>query len=397
MTKNILFITRNGLLEPLGQSQILSYLVPLSKEYSINIISFEKAEDIKNTEHLADIKAICKKNNIYWRPLVYRETFRSLGVIIGWIELFFQALKICRDQKINCIHARSYYPGFIALLIYYIKKIPFIFDMRALWPEELVEAGRLKHKSIPWKLIKKLEKKCLQHAFAVVSLTHAAVEYLDKIHPDLSLKRKTFVIPTCADLERFQLKDREFPQETITLSCVGSMLSGWFKIDVMRDVIDYVGSHYSNVNFELLTRDNKNELMLKIDPDNKWSNRIHVESVLFKNMPDRLSKHQGSMFFFTANISKLGSAPTRMAEILGTGVPVLTNSGVGDVDKIVVEQNVGELLVSESKADIKIACDNFMQLIRQDDIAKRCRATAEAIFSLDSGVKKYKSIYSNIV
>ena len=114
-------------------------------------------------------------------------------------------------------------------------------------------------------------------------------------------------------------------------------------------------------------------------------------------MPMKLSNHNGSVFFFTSNISKLGSAPTRMAEILGTGIPVLTNSGVGDVDKIVLENKIGELLNSENKIDIKTACDNFMQLVIKKDIAKHCRLAAEELFSLDVGVKNYRSIYNKII
>lgn len=397
MKKNILFITRNGLLEPLGQSQILSYLMGLSKEFSIHIISFEKDKDIKNKEHLSSIKNICTDNNIDWTPLTYRKTLRSLGVVIGFVELFFKALKICKEKKIDCIHARSYYPAFIALLIHKIKKVPFIFDMRALWPEELVEAGRLKEKSIPWKVIKALEKKCLKKSFAVVSLTHAALEHLDKVHPEFLLKQKTSVIPTCANLERFTLKNRKFVQEDITISCIGSMLSGWFKINILKEVVAYMLGNYPNVKFEFLTRDSKKELMLKINPENKWTNRIQIESVLFRDMPKRLCNHDGSVFFFTANISKLGSAPTRMAEILGTGIPVLTNPGVGDVDKIVLEHKVGELLNSENEVDINIACNNFIELIKQNGIAEQCRATAEKLFSLDVGVVNYKYIYNKIV
>ena len=121
MKKNILFITRNGLLEPLGQSQILSYLIPLSKEFSIHIISFEKDKDIENKEQLSRIKSSCTENNIDWTPLTYRKTFRSLGIIVGFIELFFKVIRVCKVNKIDCIHARSYYPAFIALLIHQIK------------------------------------------------------------------------------------------------------------------------------------------------------------------------------------------------------------------------------------------------------------------------------------
>jgi glycosyltransferase involved in cell wall biosynthesis len=395
--KKVIFLTRNGLLEPLGQSQILSYLIPLSKEFSIHIISFEKDKDIENKEQLSRIKSSCTENNIDWTPLTYRKTFRSLGIIVGFIELFFKVIRVCKVNKIDCIHARSYYPAFIALLIHQIKKVPFIFDMRALWPDELVEAGRLKESSISWKIIKTLEKQCLKKAFAVVSLTHAAVEHLDKVHPNFLLKDKTSVIPTCANLERFKLKNREFTPNAITISCIGSMLSGWFKIDVLKAVVDYMLSNYPSVKFEFLTRDNKEDLLSKIDVEHKWVGRIYIDSVLFKDMPTRLTKHDGSVFFFTANTSKLGSAPTRMAELLGTGIPVLTNSGVGDVDKIVLEHKVGELLNSENETDIKIACDNFINLIKKENIAQQCRSTAEALFALDVGVVNYMSIYRKIV
>ena len=395
--KNILFITRNGLLEPLGQSQILSYLIPLSKEFSIHIISFEKDKDIENKEQLSRIKSSCTENNIDWTPLTYRKTFRSLGIIVGFIELFFKVIRVCKVNKIDCIHARSYYPAFIALLIHQIKKVPFIFDMRALWPDELVEAGRLKESSISWKIIKTLEKQCLKKAFAIVSLTHAAVEHLDKVHPNFLLKDKTSVIPTCANLERFKLKNREFTPNAITISCIGSMLSGWFQIDILKAVVDYMLRNYPSVKFEFLTRDCKEDLLSKIDVEHKWVSRIHIDSVLFKDMPTRLTKHDGSVFFFTANTSKLGSAPTRMAELLGTGIPVLTNSGVGDVDKIVLDHKVGELLNSENEANIKIACDNFINLIRKENIGQQCRSTAEALFALDVGVVNYRSIYRKIV
>jgi len=397
MKKNILFITRNGLLEPLGQSQILSYLVPLSKDFSINIISFEKNNDVENKEHLNSIRKICVDNNIEWKPLTYRKIFRSLGVLVGFIELFFLSFKICKTKKINCIHARSYYPAFVALVIHKLKKTAFIFDMRALWPEELVEAGRLKENSVSWKIIKNLEKKCLKNASAVVSLTHAAVNHLDNVHQELFLKDKMVVIPTCANLKRFKLKDSDLSSQSITISCIGSMLSGWFKINMLKEVVDYLLSTYENVCFEFLTRDDKEKLLQKIDLENKWQKRIHIESVLFKDMPMKLSNHNGSVFFFTSNISKLGSAPTRMAEILGTGLPVLTNSGVGDVDKIVIENKVGELLNSENEEDIKITCDNFMQLVIKKDIAKQCRLAAEELFSLDVGVKNYRSIYNKII
>ena len=83
-----------------------------------------------------------------------------------------------------------------------------------------------------------------------------------------------------------------------------------------------------------------------------------------------------------------------MAEIFGVGIPVLTNSGVGDVGAIVGEFGVGELLNSLDPNEVKASCDNFMKLMQKQDITKTCRKTAEDLFSLESGVNKYQQAYN---
>ena len=45
---SILYITYDGILEPLGQSQVLAYLEKLANDKTIYIISFEKKKDLKN-------------------------------------------------------------------------------------------------------------------------------------------------------------------------------------------------------------------------------------------------------------------------------------------------------------------------------------------------------------
>ena len=45
---NVLYISYDGMLEPLGQSQVLSYLKLLASDRSIHLISFEKAADWAN-------------------------------------------------------------------------------------------------------------------------------------------------------------------------------------------------------------------------------------------------------------------------------------------------------------------------------------------------------------
>ena len=67
-----LYLTRNGLLEPLGQSQVLGYLKGLSQDYQITLITFEKPEDMADTQAMAKANADCEAHGIDWRPKRFR-------------------------------------------------------------------------------------------------------------------------------------------------------------------------------------------------------------------------------------------------------------------------------------------------------------------------------------
>ena len=65
--KKVLYIsTRTGLAEPLGRSQVLPYMLELSKNNKIFIISSEKKIDLEDQENIKKIKSLLKKNNIIW-------------------------------------------------------------------------------------------------------------------------------------------------------------------------------------------------------------------------------------------------------------------------------------------------------------------------------------------
>ena len=75
MSNKNLFITYDGLLDPLGQSQILPYLKIIAKEYPINVLSFEK----KNLENKEKLKNLIGDSNITHQYLYYTSNFGKVG------------------------------------------------------------------------------------------------------------------------------------------------------------------------------------------------------------------------------------------------------------------------------------------------------------------------------
>ncbi|MCP9910753.1 glycosyltransferase [Cyanobium sp. BA20m-p-22] len=395
--KQVLYLTRNGLLEPLGQSQIFPYIRGLSRDYKITLISFEKPADVAAHSLLHRARERCGELGLRWIPLRFRLKPRPWAPALAVPQLALVALwQWRRRPRPQLVHARSYVPAAIALLLYRLTGVPFIFDMRALWPEELITAGHLRRGSLLHRALLALERRCLQEASAVVSLTHAAVGYLQGRYPRELAGQRIAVIPTCADLQRFQLAEPA-PGAPLVIGCIGTVLSGWFLIAWLRAFFEAISRADPTARFELISRDAPAAILAALHPAPSWADRLLIQSAAPAEMPSIVKQHTASVMFFTGGLSKLGSSPTRMAEVLSCGRPVVANPGVGDVEQVIRQHRVG-VMASGSSAEQMDACfAELLELLQHPDLANRCRRTAEALFSLESGTTSYRDLYASIL
>jgi glycosyltransferase involved in cell wall biosynthesis len=112
-------------------------------------------------------------------------------------------------------------------------------------------------------------------------------------------------------------------------------------------------------------------------------------------MPSVNQLQCASVMFYKGNqLSELGRSPTRMAEVLGCGNPVVSNSGVGDVAEIVNKYNVGVILDNCDENSLELAYELFIELVSNPNTSNRCREAAEKVFSISSGVRSYAEIYN---
>lgn len=394
--RHILYLTRNGLLEPLGNSQVMSYLRGLAKFYKITLITFEKDHDLKKKEAMYNAKTECLKHGIRWLPQRFRYSPKNIAPLISLLQMYLLVRQEIRKEKINLIHARSYIPALVALFVKKITGMPFIFDMRAIWPEELITAGRISRGSLTHLVILKIEKACLLNSNWVVSLTNVGVDYLkSKYHKKLDNQRFS-VIPTCVDLKRFYPYEGE-RSNSLLHGCIGTILSGWFRLDWLKSWIHMAALSDPNSNFKIITRDDAKIIRLKIDPYNQLDNKLFISSMHFEEMPNAMRMHSFSVMFFTDGLSKIGSSPTRLAEALGCGIPVVANEGVGDLADIIKKNNIGVVVKSQSDEHMKNAFNELKTLLLDPELSKRCYTVAKDIFSLKLGTNAYNKIYSEIL
>ncbi len=389
-----LYVTRNGLLEPLGQSQVLAYLRGLSQRYAITLITHEKAEDWADTARLAALRAECVQLGIRWLPQRFYPRPKVIAPAISMLRMGWLLWREQRRQGAVLIHARSYLPAAMAMVVGRVTGVPFIFDMRALWPEEMITAGRLRRGSLMHRAIAGLERACLHRAAAVVSLTDAAVVHLRQVYPREMTGQTVAVIPTCADLDRF------VPAATAPvrreIGCLGTVLSGWFKIDWLAAFVRVAAEREAETVFVLTTRDDPGRVRAAVDPDGTLGARLQIAPAPSDRVHEVLQRQTASVMFFEEGLGKLGSSPTRMAEILGCGLPVVANAGVGDVAGIIRNHRVGVLVTGPSDSELHQALSELDALLREPDLALRCRKAAEDVFSLKVGTEKYVRLYDEL-
>lgn len=391
-----LYLTRNGLLEPLGQSQVMGYLRGLSREYRITLISYEKDEDWADAERVARAQAECAGLGIRWLPQRFRPRPKVVAPALSMVRMAWLVRREALGQGARLIHARSYIPAAIALLVGWMTNVPFIFDMRALWPEELITAGRLRRGSLLHRAIVAAERACLRRAAAVVSLTHAAVDYLQSAYPQDLAGQRIAVIPTCADLDRFVPAAR--PPERRVIGCLGTVLSGWFRLDWLVAFLAAAARRDPDITFELTTRDDPDRVCANFQNDIEFIGRVRVAACPSDQVQEVLQGQIASVMFYAGGeVSELGRSPTRMAEILGCGLPVVANDGVGDVARIIRDYGVGVVAAGAGQLEMEAAWEELQRLLADPELAVRCRRAAEEVFSLQAGTAAYSGLYATIV
>ena len=123
---------------------------------------------------------------------------------------------------------------------------------------------------------------------------------------------------------------------------------------------------------------------------------VEIISANYDEVPDLIKKMDATVFFLKPLFSKQASAPTKLGEFLASGVPCLTNNGVGDVSEIIQSNRVGVIIKDFSDNSIINGVKGLIELTEQEDIIIKCRETALLKFSLEDGVGSYSKIYKSL-
>ncbi|WP_165929538.1 glycosyltransferase [Pseudocnuella soli] len=406
--ETVLYLSYTGMTDPLGQSQVLSYLSALSQNagYRFVIVSFEKPEVYNRLKDT--IEEACAKAGIEWHPLSYTSKPPVVSTFRDVRRMRSKAIELMERHRFSLVHCRSYIPSLTGL---YLKRnfgIPFLFDMRGFWADERLD-GNIWHLSNPvyriiYQYFKKKEKQFLLNANHIVSLTRNARDVIGSWKLDLSPLPIT-VIPCCVDMSLFQPQnvsaDKQsqvrqalgIPQEANVISYVGS-LGTWYMLPEMMAFVKQYFDAFPGSYFMILTGEPEQMVHDTAQQYGVDIQRIKIKKVPRAEMPIYISLSTLSIFFIKPAFSKKASSPVKQGELMAMGIPIVCNDSVGDTGEIIEAYKAGIVLDSFTPQAYAQAIAQLKE--RQFD-KHQIILGAQQEYSLEHGVNSYASVYQKIL
>jgi glycosyltransferase involved in cell wall biosynthesis len=408
MGKSVLYISYDGMTDPLGQSQVLPYLKGLAQAgHRLSIVSAEKPA--RFTSGINAVQRQLVNPTIRWHPVAFSNRIPGLSAWLNYRRLRHTCLKLSRDQHFDLIHTRSDIPAIIGLELKKKFGARLLFDMRGFWADERVDGGTWNLANPAYRIahyyFKRKETEILRSSDSVVTLTHKAKAYLLKQAEPVIPEEKVAVIPCSADLDLFnpdsidpndQAEARTslgIEERDLVLSYSGS-LGTWYLLDEMLRFFGILLTRQPQSKFLFITHDDPKKIKSRVKHLGIPAGKIIITSAEREKMPLLLSLSHLSIFFIKGSFSKLASSPTKMGEVLAMGIPLIGNSGVGDVKEIMTESGAGICIDDFSDQSLHQAAEGAMELLSMSK--NRIREAAEKFFSLKHGINEYRKIYQTL-
>jgi glycosyltransferase involved in cell wall biosynthesis len=408
MNKNILFISYDGMTDPLGQSQVIPYLSNLTKfGYSFTILSCDKAD--KYAANKEYVEKLIAPFPIHWVSVRYHKKPPVLSSVYDFYALKKTATTLHQLHHFDMVHTR---PGLPTLVALHLKKkfgIKFLNDIRGFWADERVDGGmwNLQNPVLKqvYKFFKKYEYNCLIKSDYNTCLTYKARE---EIHSRKNIPNQPIpieVIPCSVDMDLFNKEKIDFSlkekfkneldinEGDFIISYLGS-IGGWYLTDEMMRFCKIVSDKIPNAKFLFISPHSHEVIAAAATKCGLAANKLIVKSGKRHEVPVLLSFSNYSLFFIKACYSKLSSSPTKHGEIMAMGIPVIINSGVGDVAEIVTKYNAGYVINDFSDQSFNEVIEKIIAGNAFDKTA--IRNGAKDFYALETAVGRYKKVYDTI-
>ncbi len=389
-----LYICYFGLNEPLVQTQVLPYLRELAGAgIEVSILTFEPEMQSRwSAEARAEAAQALRESGIAWYALPYHKRLAAAKVFDIVRGALFAA-RLARRESITLFHGRSHVGTAIGALAKKLSGGRLIFDIRGLLADEYAENGNWQHRSLKYRLTKAAERGLLRTADGFVVLTGMVQQ---TIFPDGTGNRPLELIPCCVDTARFEgTPPRRNPQRVVY--AYSGALGGCYLIDETADLLAAARARDPRTFALILTMDTSSRIEEALRARGFQDDDFRVVRARPGEVPALLRTADAGVSVIRPSFARRASSPTKYAEYLAAGLPVIMTAGIGDLDEEIREHRVGVILKSLDAAGYTAALEELAELRRDPDLTSRCIEIARSRYDLHIvGGPRYERLYRKV-
>ena len=274
------------------------------------------------------------RNHSQWRQL-----FSYLSFVVAAFVSAFRAGPV----DIVFVTSPPIFPVIAGILIARLRKAKLVFDLRDLWPDEIVACGAQAEDALSIRVIKKIERWGYKEAACVTCTTNAFINTVVKrgVMPE-----KTVLIPNGADLQLFRPLAGESmrnPGEGIKPFVVlySGLLGIKHGIEVILDAAELLKNH-SDIKFVFIGNGARSASLRQMQAEKNLQNVEFLGEKPLNEVPQAIANSDICVTSLLAEtylekiipvkiFEYMACAKPVVASIAGEGAAILTLSGAGIV------------------------------------------------------------------
>lgn len=410
-----IYICYFGVREPLVQTQVIPYLCELMKDgHLLSLLTFEQPSTVAELQSsgIAKLKKELLQIGIDWHWLRYHKRPSAIATAWDVLQGAWFIHRFISLEKPDILHGRVHTPTLMGAVARKLSrhKPKLLFDIRGFFPEEYTDAGIWPEGGWLYRIAKRIETWLLKESDGFVVLTEKARELL---FPESSVSgldavgRPVEVIPCCVDMARFNVANensRQAVREMLgiedrkTIAYVGA-LGGWYLTSQTADFFGAIKANEPNAFALMLTQSRADMIEPQLREHGYSNDDFLIKRVSSGEVPRYLSAADAAVSFIKRCYSKQASSPTKNAEYLACGLPIIANDGVGDMTAQIIEDRTGVIIETFDDASYAEALEKINAMLSdREELAMRCRASAEKRFDLEKvGGPRYRRLYVNLL
>ncbi len=215
-----------------------------------------------------------------------------------------------------------------AYLLSLYFKVPFVMEVRDIWPDTLSDAGVLKKGSLIFKILKRLEIFLYKRAKKIVFIPPKALDYFIGlgIKPD-----KVKFIPNGTDLNRFlHTVDKKLAEEgkDFRITYAGHLGPSAGLTDAIKAMNMVVKKGYKDITLYIIGEGSEKPILEKMIKDHNLSNNVKLLGSIPKDKISEYLLSSDALLHIELDygVSKWGGAPNKVYDYLASGKPIIYSS-----------------------------------------------------------------------